>query len=57
LICREMDGLGILLDEKINAQRFKKLTEINTEESPVKILVIPTNEELEIAKQAFELLK
>ncbi len=57
LICKEMEGLGILLDEKINAQRFKKLTEINTEKSPVKVLVIPTNEELEIAKQAFELLK
>ncbi|WP_440882144.1 acetate/propionate family kinase [Tenacibaculum sp. C7A-26P2] len=57
LICKEMEGLGILLDEKINAQRFKKLTEINTEESPVKVLVIPTNEELEIANQAFELLK
>lgn len=57
LICKEMEGLGILLDEKINAQRFKKLTEISTEKSPVKVLVIPTNEELEIAKQAFELLK
>jgi acetate kinase len=31
------------------------LREINIEAAKVKVLVIPTNEELEIAKQAFEL--
>ena len=34
----------------------KKFREINTPDSKTKILVIPTNEEIEIANQVFELL-
>ncbi len=56
MICRDMDYLGILLDETKNNERLGKLREINSVSSNVKILVVPTNEELEIAKQAFKLL-
>ncbi|MET2984944.1 acetate/propionate family kinase [Aureibaculum conchae] len=55
MICSHMDYLGIHLDDAKNDVRSKKLKEINTEASKVKILVIPTNEEVEIAKQAFQL--
>lgn len=55
--CADMDFFGIELDEKKNDLRVKKLTEIHSENSKVKILVIPTNEELEIAKQSYQLLK
>ncbi|CAM1348178.1 acetate/propionate family kinase [Tenacibaculum insulae] len=56
LVCNAMDVFGINLDENKNDVRAKKLTEIHQENSAVKILVIPTNEELEIAKQSFGLL-
>lgn len=53
LICSNLGYLGINFDQKKNLIRSKELREINTGESKVKILVIPTNEELEIAKQAY----
>jgi len=56
LCTSELDYLGIQLDEEKNNQRSKELREINTKDSQVKILVIPTNEELEIALQCYRLL-
>lgn len=56
LVCTDMDFFGIDLDEIKNEVRSHVLREINTPTSKVKILVVPTNEELEIAKQAFQLL-
>jgi acetate kinase len=55
LVCTDMDFLGISIDDLKNETRANVLREINTDDSKVKVLVIPTNEELEIAKQAFEL--
>lgn len=57
MVCAKMDYLGIHLDVEKNNIRPKKLEEINTKTSKVKIFVIPTNEELEIAKQAFSLIQ
>jgi len=56
LICTDMGYLGIELDDAKNILRSKSIREINQSSSKVKILVIPTNEELEIAKQVFNLL-
>lgn len=56
LICSNMDYLGIDLDEEKNNIRAKNLTLINSKNSKVKVLIIPTNEEVEIAKQSFQLL-
>ncbi|SDH64575.1 acetate/propionate family kinase [Winogradskyella thalassocola] len=56
LVCEDMDYFGINLDPNKNDIRSKAIREINTKTSKTRILVIPTNEELEIAKQAFELL-
>jgi acetate kinase len=56
LVCEDLDFLGLELDETKNELKASTLREINAATSRVKILVIPTNEELEIAKQAFELL-
>lgn len=53
MICSELDYLGISLDDVRNNIRSKVLREINTEASQVSLLVIPTNEEIEIAKQSF----
>jgi len=56
-VCSNMQFLGIHLDEVKNEMQATGAREINTADSPVKILVIPTNEELEIVKQCYELLK
>jgi len=56
LVCRDMDYFGIVLDTNKNEMPFDGIREINNSASKVKILVIPTNEELEIAKQAFRLI-
>ena len=57
LVCKNLEFLGIDLDTERNLIRSKEIREINTAISNVKVLVIPTNEELEIAKQAYQLLK
>ncbi|HZJ18881.1 MAG TPA: acetate kinase, partial [Pricia sp.] len=41
LVCADMDYLGLLLDDKKNKSSSKSPMEINTEDSKVKILVIP----------------
>jgi len=56
-ICEQMEFLGIHLDEEKNRLHSTVTREINKDDSPVKILVIPTNEELEIVKQCYELLQ
>ncbi|MCK5637543.1 MAG: acetate kinase [Flavobacteriaceae bacterium] len=56
LICNKMDFLGIEFDKEKNKIRSKEIRELNTNTSKVKILVVPTNEEIEIAKQTYDLL-
>ena len=56
LVCRDMDYFGIELNPELNKIRAKEIREIQKETARVKIIVIPTNEELEIAKQTFQLL-
>jgi len=57
LICTDLNYLGIELDVIKNNIKSKLLREINTPTSKVKLLVIPTNEEIEIAKQVFNLIR
>lgn len=54
-VCTELDYLGIELDSTLNTAYHGELKEINTAGSKVKILVIPTNEEYEIAHQCYGL--
>ena len=56
MVCEGMDYLGIKLDEEKNKIRSVDIREINSGTSPTKILIVPTNEELEIVKQCYELL-
>lgn len=57
LVCKDVQFLGIELDLDKNNIRSSNIRAINSETSPVKILVIPTNEELEIAKQSVKLFE
>ncbi|WP_218599315.1 acetate/propionate family kinase [Polaribacter sp. NJDZ03] len=55
--CKDLEFFGIELDEQKNDIRSNEIREIQKETGKVKILVIPTNEELEIAKETYKLLK
>ncbi len=56
LVCTDMEYFGIELDLNKNKIRSNEINEINTVQSKTKIVVIPTNEELEIANQLYSLL-
>ncbi|CAA9203111.1 Acetate kinase [Flavobacterium bizetiae] len=56
LVCTDMDYFGIELDYEKNQIRSKEIREINTPNSKAKVLVIPTDEEYEIANQVYQLL-
>ena len=55
MICDYLGFLGITIDEEKNAVRGKE-TEISTPDSKVSVFVIPTNEELAIARETAALL-
>jgi acetate kinase len=57
MACKNLDFLGIKLDSEKNEIRSGEIREIQSKTSKVKVLVIPTNEEIEIAKQAYQLIK
>jgi len=52
--CAGLEGLGIALDPERNAGRKKAPTIISADWSRTTVLVVPTNEELAIARQALE---
>jgi acetate kinase len=56
MVCKDMEYLGLSIDTDKNNAGLSGIREINQSDSRVKVLVIPTNEELEIANQCFELL-
>lgn len=57
LVCKNMEFFGIELDEDKNKIRNDQIREINKSGAKTKVLIIPTNEELEIAKQSYALIK
>lgn len=57
LIGTDLDYFGIEIDTAKNQIRSKELREINTQNSKVKVLVVPTDEEYEIANQVYQLLE
>jgi len=56
-ICQGLEFLGIRLDEDKNKDPAKWCGIINTEDSRVKVLVIPTREDLIIARETLETIK
>ncbi len=57
--CKNMDALGIQLDEEANLAKNhpREPVEIQAAGSKVKILIVPTNEELQIAKETYALMQ
>ncbi len=56
LICKQLSYLGVAIDDEKNSTRGKRI-EISTPESKVRVFVIPTNEELAIARDTMRLVK
>jgi len=51
IICSNLDQVGILLDEEKNAAIKNREAVISAPDSPVKVMVIPTNEESVVARE------
>jgi acetate kinase len=56
-ICANLEGLGIELDSVLNASTRATEAVISKTASRVKLMVIPTNEELVVAREAKRLLE
>jgi acetate kinase len=52
-----LGGLGFQVDPKLNAERSKAARVISPDGAPIKIAVVPTNEELAIARETVSLLE
>ena len=50
-VVKRLAGIGAILDEKANAVRSKEPRVISTSDSPITVLVVPTNEELAMARE------
>ncbi len=50
--CGGLEALGIRLDAEANAAASSEERAVSTPDSPIQVLVIPTNEELQIAREA-----
>ncbi len=57
LSCQGLERLGIRLDVENNELRQEGILEVQGADSPVKILVVPTDEELEIATQTLQVIQ
>jgi acetate kinase len=56
-VCENLTFMGVELDEARNAERSKEARFISTDASRVSVLVVPTNEELLIARDTYQLVK
>jgi acetate kinase len=56
LVTAPLEHLGVKICQQANVQRNGELADISSADSSIKILVIPTNEELAIAQKVSELL-
>ncbi len=55
--CSGLETLGIVIDPAQNRSKSRKEREVSAASSAVRVMVIPTNEELEIAQQTVECIK
>ena len=55
-VCQNMDYFGIKIDEALNRTIRGKLTKISTSDSKIEVWIVPTNEELLIARDTLALI-
>jgi acetate kinase len=54
--CKELEALGITVDDGKNEKAYEEVLEIQRDEAPVKVLAVRTKEEREIAEQTVAVL-
>jgi acetate kinase len=52
-----LEGLGLVLDPALNEAAGSGARRVSTDDSPVAVLVVPTDEELSIARQALDVVR
>lgn len=55
-VCEHLGFLGVAIDDEANSKRGEEIM-ISTKDSKVKVFVVPTNEELAIARETVEVLE
>lgn len=56
LVCKDMEFLGLKIDESLNNISSRKESKFSSEDSKVEAWVLPTNEELMIARDTLQLI-
>lgn len=56
-ICQGLEYLGVEFDKEVNSVRKSGIVELSKDSSKVKVFKVPTNEELVIARDTYELIK
>lgn len=56
IVCQNLSFFGVEIDLELNAIRSKEVRRISTPNSKIEVLVVPTNEELMIARDAKNLV-
>ena len=55
-VCEDMDYFGIKIDKELNRSTRGKLIKLSTPDSKVEVWVVPTNEELLIARDTLAVI-
>ncbi|MDD4955002.1 MAG: acetate/propionate family kinase [Candidatus Omnitrophica bacterium] len=53
-VCKGLECFGVFLDKKINREYHGGIRDISSKNSQTRILIVPTNEEIMIARQAYK---
>ena len=56
-VIEPLAGVGMLLDPARNTPLTREPTVISADDSPIKVLVVPTNEELAMARETYQVIR
>ncbi|HWM56430.1 MAG TPA: acetate kinase [Pseudonocardia sp.] len=56
-VCAGLEGFGVRVDDERNTAGGRGVRDVSASDSRVRVLVVPTDEELEIARQALSLVR
>lgn len=56
LVCNDLDHMGIAIDNELNTANNQAERDLSSTKARIKTLVIPTNEELQIARESYALV-
>ena len=56
-VCCDMEYMGVVMDDELNANDSRKESVVSAADSKVKVMVIPTNEEIMIARDTLEVVQ